>query len=80
MFSNTSIRGRLVFIVLAVSALTMIAVAVLALYGSAATLQAQTQAALLNRNQTLANTLDTELQAVAATTRLLAAHLTRQAT
>jgi two-component system sensor histidine kinase/response regulator len=78
MFST--IRRRLVFMVLAVSALTVIAVAVIALTGSASTLQAQTQAALLNRNQTLANTLDTKLQAVAATTQLLAATLTRQTT
>jgi signal transduction histidine kinase/HAMP domain-containing protein len=80
MFSNATIRRRLMLIVVGVSALTVIAVAVLALGGSAATLQAQTQAALLNRNETLANTLDTKLQAVAATTQLLAANLTRQST
>jgi len=78
MFSNASIRSRLLLIVLGVTALTVLAVALIALGGSAATLQAQTQAALLNANQTLANTLDTKLQAVAATTQLLAATLTRQ--
>src|SRR5262245_24943043 len=78
MFAYASIRRRLVVIVLCITLLTVFAVAVIALGGSASTLQSQTQAALIRRNETLANTLDTRLQTVAATTRLLAAILSRQ--
>jgi hypothetical protein len=65
-----SIRRRLVALILSIAILTVATVGVIALSANATTLRQQTQFAYVNNNQALANALDTQLQEVAATTRL----------
>src|SRR5262245_2761456 len=79
-FSNLSIRRRLVYIIVTIAVLTVIAVALVALNTSSMILQRQTQQAFIGRNQAIANVVDTRLQEVVTSTRGFAAALANQPT
>lgn len=77
-FTNWSIRRRLVYLVVTIALLTFVAVALIALNASSATLRRETERAFVGQNQALANALDRHLQDVVSTTRAFAAALADQ--
>jgi signal transduction histidine kinase len=77
MFTNWSIRRRLVLIAVTVTALVILIVILLVLNASAELIARQTQTSLIERNGRTAAVLDTHLQSVAAITRTLATTMSR---
>ncbi|RMF76516.1 MAG: HAMP domain-containing protein [Chloroflexi bacterium] len=72
MFTNWSLRRQIVFLVSLVSILIMIIVAVIAFSTRSAALENQATAAIIERNQALANVVDARLQAVVNRTQTFA--------
>lgn len=73
MFTGWSIRRRLVIIAVGFSVAILVIVAVLTINSTGPIIAAQTESALIARNQNLANMLDSEMRALDASLETLAA-------